>query len=58
MKRKQTVSYATGRSARVPSGELKPMIRLANNFLFWAGFRVGGNIDIDYMDGAVIIKRK
>ncbi|MEI6296388.1 MAG: hypothetical protein WCO84_01920 [bacterium] len=58
MKRKMIVNYATGKYGLVSNKELKPMIRIANSILYRFGFRVGQKIDVDYLEGSVVITRR
>jgi len=52
MKRNQTVGYAPSQNT------LKPMIRLANNFLLKYGFTIRAEIEIEYQEGIITITLK
>lgn len=56
--REMKVYYSTESQNRFSNGDLKPMIRIANNILYKAGFRVGHKIDVDYGENSLVITRK
>lgn len=56
--RKMTVGYSTdGKYSRLQSGEIKPMIRLANRFLLRSKFQVGDKVDVEYSEGLIKIRK-
>jgi hypothetical protein len=53
-----TVSYAPGESPRYQANEMRPMLRIANRFLYRSNFRVGDKVHVEYGDGEIIITKQ
>ena len=59
MQRIQTVTYALGLNQFCrKTGQMKPMIRVANYFLLRSNFHSGDKVRVEYGDGIITITKE